>query len=106
MMDDKELDTLIIESIGRSEMLAEMTRGVMREVRTSERRRRWRVLGRMAAFAFGLPLLGLAFALGLYFMYAQGFLGSPLTMAAAVAAAGCLAVAANRAIGDFSAVEV
>ena len=56
-MNDKELDKLIKDSFDRDAMLEEINRSVMRQINRSERRITARRLARMAAVAFGAPLV-------------------------------------------------
>ena len=65
-LNDMELDDLIMASVERSEKLETLNRTIVKEVQRKARRewvRRW---ARIVVFSFGLPLLMLIFALGIY----------------------------------------
>ena len=65
-MNEKELDALISASFEREELLEQINRSVMTDVRRQAHRawlRRW---GRMAAFAFGVPTVLTCFAYSVY----------------------------------------
>ena len=60
-MTDKNIDSLIRETLERRELLAELDRTIIADVRRQARRawvRRW---ARVVAFSFGLPLALLVF---------------------------------------------
>ena len=56
-MNDKALEALIMETLERRETIDEINQTVMSQVEHAARRERCRRWVRVAAFAFGLPLL-------------------------------------------------
>ncbi len=65
-LNDKELDDLIMASLERKVTLDALNGAIVKEVRHRARRewvRRW---ARIAVFSFGMPLLLLIFAAGIY----------------------------------------
>ena len=65
-LNDMELDNLIMASIERKETLDALNSTIVTEVRRLARRewvRRW---ARVVVFSFGMPLLLLVFAIGIY----------------------------------------
>ena len=65
-LNDMELDGLIMASIERKETLDALNETIVKEVRRQARRewvRRW---ARVVVFSFGMPLLMLIFAAGIY----------------------------------------
>ena len=70
-MTDHNIDTLIRETLERRELLADLDRLIIADVRRQVRRewiRRW---ARVAAFSFGLPMVLLVFAACMYFFIEQ-----------------------------------
>lgn len=55
-MTDEELDKMMYEAVERIDMLDDINRSVMQELKGKVRRKRSRVLWRMVLFAFGMPL--------------------------------------------------
>lgn len=65
-MTDNELDSLIMASLERQQKIEALNDTIISDVRRRARRewiRRW---GRIIVFSFGLPLVVMAFALGIY----------------------------------------
>jgi len=65
---DDELDNLIADSLQRQDILEDINREVMGEIQRSTRRQTARRWARIAAFAFGLPLMLLCFGFGIYYI--------------------------------------
>jgi len=65
-MDDKMLDKLIVDALQRRETLEVVNKDILREVRHRARLEWMKKWGRVVAFSFGLPLLLLVFAFGIY----------------------------------------
>lgn len=65
-LNDRDLDDLIMASVERSEKLETLNRAIVKEVRRKARHEwvlRW---AHIVAFSFGMPLLILIFAAGIY----------------------------------------
>lgn len=60
-IEDRELDMLFEISAQRRMIAEEIQDAVMDELRQTERKRRWAKWGKPIAFAFGLPLVIVAF---------------------------------------------
>ncbi|MGM9713755.1 MAG: hypothetical protein ACI3Y5_06520 [Prevotella sp.] len=60
-IEDRELDMLFDISAQRRMIAEEIQDAVMDELRQTERKRRWAKWGKPIAFAFGLPLVIMAF---------------------------------------------
>ena len=70
-MTDHNIDTLIRETLERRELLADLDRLIIADVRRQARRElisRW---ARVAAFSFGLPIVLLVFAACMYLFIEQ-----------------------------------
>ena len=70
-MTDNNIDTLIRETLERRELLADLDRLIIADVRRQARRewiRRW---ARVATFSFGLPIVLLVFAACMYLYIKQ-----------------------------------
>ena len=65
-MSDKELDNLIMASLERQQTLDALNNVIISDVRRRARREWLRRWGRIVVFSFGLPLLLLVFAAGIY----------------------------------------
>lgn len=61
-MTDNNIDTLIRETLERRELLADLDRLIIADVRRQARRELIRRWARVAAFSFGLPIVLLVFA--------------------------------------------
>lgn len=78
-MTDHNIDTLIRETLERRELLADLDRLIIADVRRQARRewiRRW---ARVAAFSFGLPMVLLVFAACMY-LYIEQYGTSTFTL--------------------------
>lgn len=105
-IDNRQIDALISESLERHEVLESIHREVMAEVRRSARRdsvRRW---VRVAAFAFGIPLVMLSFGLGIYMLCAHVDMRQPYMWIGIALSAIGLAAGLGRAMSDFSVPKV
>lgn len=65
LLSEQELDSLIFDAFERQDIVGGINKAVMHDIRRSVRRKWLRRWGRLAAFAFGVPLL---LAVFLYFM--------------------------------------
>ena len=65
-MNDQELDKLIMATLEREQTLESLNQTIVKDVRRRARRAWLHKWGRIVVFSFGLPLLLLAFALGIY----------------------------------------
>lgn len=78
-MTDNNIDTLIRETLERRELLADLDRLIIADVRRQVRRewiRRW---ARVAAFSFGLPMVLLVFDACMY-LYIEQYGTSTFTL--------------------------
>ena len=71
-MNDEQLDRLLRESVERRELLDGIQRQVMGQVRLQARRQRIRMLARVVAFSFVMPLLALVFGWAVYSVAQHG----------------------------------
>lgn len=78
-MTDNHLDTLIRETLERRELLADLDRLIIADVRRQARRARIRRWARIVAFSFGLPLVLLVFAVCMY-LYIKEHGIAPMTL--------------------------
>ena len=104
-MTDNNLDSLIRETLERRELLAELDRTIIADVRRQTRRawlRRW---ARIVAFSFGLPLALLVFFTCTY-LYFKAHEANILTVAVLVLPTLALIFSTNRALATFSPEEV
>ena len=98
---DNSLDCLIRETIDRRELLNDLNRMIVQDVKRRSRRvwlRRWM---RVAAFCFALPLVSLLFFAGIYiYLKEQGF--ATLSIVIMLPTVSVFIFAANRSIDYFS----
>ena len=78
-MTDNNIDTLIRETLERRELLADLDRLIIADVRRQARRQWIRRWARVAAFSFGLPMVLLVFAACIY-LYIECYEASTLTL--------------------------
>ena len=57
MIDDKQLDGLISDSLQRQHTIESINTQVLAEVKKYNRTRKWRGIVRIAAFSFGVPTM-------------------------------------------------
>ena len=57
MIDDKQLDQLISDSLQRQHTIESINTQVLAEVKKYNRTRKWRGIVRIAAFSFGVPTM-------------------------------------------------
>ena len=102
---DNSIDNLIRETIDRRELLADLDRLIIADVRRQARRawlRRW---ARAAVFSFGLPLVLLASLAGVnYYIKEQGW--TPMTLFVMLWPTLGLLFSASYALRNFSPEEV
>lgn len=104
-MTDNNLDSLIRETLERRELLAELDRTIIADVRRHARRawlRRW---ARVIAFSFGLPLALLVFFTCMY-LYIKANEANVLAIAVLVLPTLALIYSTNHAFKTFSPDEV
>ena len=65
-LNDRDLDGLIMASLERKEALDALNGAIVKEVRRKARHEWLRRWARIALFSFGMPLLLLIFAVGIY----------------------------------------
>ncbi|MBQ9636364.1 MAG: hypothetical protein IJV36_00520 [Prevotella sp.] len=102
---DAQLDDLIMASLERKEIAADIAEVVMKDLRRAERRLLFRRWGRAVAFAFGLPLVLLAFGWLFSISFVQQGEGSPFYVCLAFPVVAMLYFA-YRAVENFSAESV
>ena len=91
-LDDKELDDLIMASMERKATLEALNGAIIKEVRRKARREWLRRWARIAVFSFGMPLLLLIFAVGIYMAsHHQSFQTFRYVLLIPVIAMSCLA---------------
>ena len=71
-MDDRQLDEIIMQAVERKQTLAELDRVIIHDVKRKARREWMRKWARIVVFSFGMPLLLLIFAAGIYYASTQG----------------------------------
>lgn len=99
-MNDQDFDRLIIETIGRKELLDRIDHTVMIEIRRAKRRGRIRQWTRLAAFAFAVPFVIGCFVIGAIMLKDAGMTFATcmgLTLSAII-----LTISAVKAINVFS----
>ncbi len=100
-MTDHNIDTLIRETLERRELLADLDRLIIADVRRQARRewiRRW---ARVAAFSFGLPIVLLVFAACMY-LYIEQFGTSTFTLYIIALPTLALIFSTHRFLKNFS----
>ena len=71
-MNDTQLDEIIMQAVERKQTLAELDKVIIQDVKRKARiawMRRW---ARIVVFSFGMPLLLLIFAVGMYYASTTG----------------------------------
>ena len=100
-MTDHNIDTLIRETLERRELLADLDRLIIADVRRQARRewiRRW---AHVAAFSFGLPMVLLVFAACIY-LYIEQFGTSTFTLYIIALPTLALIFSTHRFLKNFS----
>ena len=100
-MTDNNIDSLIRETLERRQLLADLDRTIIADVRRQARRawlRRW---ARVIAFSFGLPLALLVF-FTCTFLYVKAHEANVLTVAVLVLPTLALIYSTNHALKTFS----
>ena len=105
-IDNQQLDALISASIERQEVLSQLHREVMAEVRRSARRDAMHRWACAAAFAFGIPLVMLCFGLGIYMLCTRMDMRQPYMWIGIGLSATSLTAVLGRAVSYFSLSEV
>ena len=105
-IDNQQLDALISDSLERHEVLESIHREVMTEVRRAERREALRRWARVAAFAFGIPLVMLCFGVGIHLLCTHVDMQQPYMWIGVALSAIALTTGLGRAVSDFSVSEV
>ena len=104
-MTDNNIDTLIRETLERRELLADLDRLIIADVRRQVRRewiRRW---ARVAAFSFGLPIVLLVFAACMY-LYIKHYGTSTFTLYIMALPTLAIIFSTHRFLKNFSLKEV
>ena len=70
-MIDNNLDTLIRETLERRQLLADLDRHIIADIRHRERHARIRRWARALLFSFGVPMVLFVFAICIYFLVKQ-----------------------------------
>ena len=102
---DQEVENLISASFERQDMLAEIDREVMEEVKRNTRRETLRQWIRIAAFSFGVPFVLFCFGFGTYYAYTRVEMYPYLWIAFALPAIAILVFLGKQVI-NFSISEV
>lgn len=100
-MTDNNIDTLIRETLERRELLADLDRLIIADVRHQARRewiRRW---ARIVAFSFGLPMVLLVFAICMY-LYIELYGASTFTLYIMALPTLALIFSTHRFLKNFS----
>jgi len=103
-MDDKELDKLIVASLERQQTLEALNKTIVKDIRHRARWQWMRRWARLAAFSFGLPLMGLVFGWGIYVAATNSTLG-PLRLVLLIPLTGMICLA-WREMKNYSIAEV
>ena len=104
-MNDKFLDQLITETIGRQELEKQIESAVMNTIATRHRHAAVRRWARIAAFAFAVPALLTCFAVGISYLHSHVEMQFYIWIAIAVAALTFIAFL-GREVNNFSIDEV
>ncbi len=100
-MSDDELDGLITASLERQELLEDVNREVMKEVRRSSRHETLRRWMRAIAFAFGLPALLLFYGIGIHYVCTHVEMNVFIWIALAVSTTAMLCIL-GKVVKNFS----
>ena len=104
MIDDKQLDQLISESLQRQHAIESINTQVLAEVKKYNRTRKWRGIVRIVAFSIGGPIMLTLMGYCAYriFIAAEGVLSYALVATTIISAIGV----ATYSIANFSLDEV
>ena len=100
-MTENNLDTLIRETLERRQLLADLDRHIIADIRRRERHARIRRWARALIFSFGVPLVLLVFATCMYYYIKQYDL-SVLTLFIIAWPTLAIILATHRALKTFS----
>lgn len=105
LTDEQMLDDLIVATFERQELVSNINKTIMHDVRRNLLRRRLLHWARLVAFAFGIPLLLMAF-LYVAISYALADEDNLLIMACMALPIITMLITCGKVIGDFSIEEV
>ena len=104
-MTDNNIDTLIRATLERRELLADLDRLIIADVRRQARRELIRRWARVAAFSFGLPIVLLVFAACMY-LYIKQYGTSTFTLYIMALPTLAIIFSTHRFLKNFSLKEV
>ena len=105
-IDNQQMDALISDALERQDVLESIHREVMTEVRRTDRHETLRRWARVAAFAFGIPLVMLSFGVGIYLLCTHVDMQQPYMWIGIALSTIALTTGISRAVSDFSLSEV